>query len=45
MGDYQAIVLAVAHNEFAGLQLAATAEQVVYDVKAVLPKEQVDGRL
>lgn len=43
--NYQAIVLAVAHKEFAGLQLAATPEQVVYDVKSVLPKEQVDGRL
>ena len=45
LNDYQAIVLAVSHKEFAGLQLAATAEQVVYDVKAVLPKGQVDGRL
>lgn len=45
MSDYQAIVLAVAHKEFAGLELAATPEQVVYDVKAVLPKGKVDGRL
>lgn len=43
--DYQAIVLAVAHKEFNQLQLQASAEQVVYDVKAVLPKAQVDGRL
>ena len=45
LNDYQAIVMAVAHKEFSGLELAATAEQVVYDVKAVLPKGQVDGRL
>ena len=45
LNDYQAIVLAVAHKEFNQLQLQASAEQVVYDVKAVLPKAQVDGRL
>ena len=45
MNEYQAIVLAVAHKAFNQLQLKASAEQVVFDVKAVLPKEQVDGRL
>jgi len=45
MSDYQAIVLAVAHKEFNHLQLKASAEQVVYDVKGVLPKENVDARL
>ena len=45
VNEYQAIVLAVAHKEFAELSLIASAQQVVFDVKGVLPKEQVDGRL
>ena len=45
LSDYQAIVLSVAHKEFTDLELMATSEQVVYDVKSILPKDQVDGRL
>ena len=48
--DYDAIVLAVAHREFAALGIErlrgfAKAGAVVYDIKHVLPTEAVDGRL
>ena len=40
---YDAIVLAVAHNEFKNLDIAPTDTQVVYDIKGILEKS--DGRL
>ena len=43
--DYPAIILAVAHNEFKSLVLCKSDTQVVFDVKAMLPVECVDGRL
>jgi UDP-N-acetyl-D-galactosamine dehydrogenase len=44
---YDAIVLAVGHDEFMkiDLQELKKANSVVYDVKAFLPKSQVDNRL
>jgi len=44
---YDAIILAVSHKTFASLTLDALKKSncVVYDVKAFLPKEMVDGRL
>jgi UDP-N-acetyl-D-glucosamine/UDP-N-acetyl-D-galactosamine dehydrogenase len=44
---YAGIVLAVAHDEFLGLDLRAllAAEGVIYDVKSVLPKSVADERL
>lgn len=45
--EYDAIILAVSHNEFMKLnwdELRKTTP-VIYDVKSVLPKELVDGRL
>lgn len=44
---YDAIVLAVGHDEFIkiDLQELKKANSVVYDVKAFLPKTQVDNRL
>ena len=44
---YDAIILAVAHNEFLTLDLGKSKAQIsiVYDVKAFLPKNIVDGRL
>lgn len=44
---YDAIVLAVAHNEFRELdyQKLLNENGVIYDVKAILPHEMVDGRL
>jgi UDP-N-acetyl-D-galactosamine dehydrogenase len=49
-GSYDAIVVAVAHREFAalgaeGLRAFGKPNAVLYDVKYVLPKPQVDGRL
>ena len=44
---YDAIVLAVAHRQFGELDLAAVKQPhtVVYDIKGILPRDQVDGRL
>lgn len=45
LGDYAAVILAVAHNEFKQLKLGKSDKQVVFDVKGILPKELVDARL
>ncbi|KAJ0346070.1 hypothetical protein COL154_013907, partial [Colletotrichum chrysophilum] len=47
---YDAIILAVAHNQFREMGIEAIRQlgkpdAVVYDVKYVFPAEQVDGRL
>jgi UDP-N-acetyl-D-glucosamine/UDP-N-acetyl-D-galactosamine dehydrogenase len=45
---YEAIILAVAHNEFISLNFAglkSTSNAVVFDVKGILPKDIVDERL
>lgn len=44
---YSAIILAVAHGEFLHLKLASLKEEnaVVFDIKASLPRQEVDGRL
>jgi UDP-N-acetyl-D-galactosamine dehydrogenase len=49
-GAYDAIVVAVGHREFAalgaaGLRALGKPNAVLYDVKYVLPKADVDGRL
>jgi UDP-N-acetyl-D-galactosamine dehydrogenase len=49
-GAYDAIVLAVGHREFAemgteGIRALGKPGAVVYDVKYVLPRDAVDGRL
>ncbi|HPN03992.1 MAG TPA: nucleotide sugar dehydrogenase, partial [Rectinema sp.] len=46
-GHYDAIVLAVAHREFANLDIASmqNGHAIVFDVKGILPREMVDGRL
>ena len=45
--DYNAIILAVSHYQFLELDLNSMKAQdaVVFDVKAILPKSEVDGRL
>ncbi len=44
--EFGAAVLAVAHDAFVGLDLRIkVGAGVVYDVKGVLPKEQIDARL
>ena len=44
---YDAVILAVAHNEFKSLDIRTLAPQpaVVYDVKGVLPRNIIDARL
>ena len=49
-GIYDAIVVAVAHRQFhdlgaAGIRAFGKPDAVVYDVKYVLPRDAVDGRL
>jgi UDP-N-acetyl-D-galactosamine dehydrogenase len=49
MGAYDAVILAVAHHQFAeagqGARDYARPGGVVFDVKGVLPRDAVDGRL
>ena len=47
MSQYSAIILAVAHNQFKELNFNEIKSHgaVVYDVKSILPKELIDGRL
>lgn len=44
---FDAAILAVAHKDFAELDIQAllTSNHVIFDVKAVLPQEEVDARL
>lgn len=46
-GGYDAIVLAVAHNEFFHFDLNKykKSDAVVFDIKGILPRDLVDGRL
>jgi UDP-N-acetyl-D-galactosamine dehydrogenase len=49
-GAYDAVVLAVAHHQFkalgaAGVRAFARQGAVVYDIKHILPRDAVDGRL
>jgi UDP-N-acetyl-D-galactosamine dehydrogenase len=49
-GAYDAVILAVAHREFAalgaeGIRRFGKPGAVLFDVKALLPRDQVDGRL
>jgi len=43
--DYSAIILAVAHKEFKEWNLVKSQNQVIFDVKSILPRESVDARL
>lgn len=43
--EYQAVIIAVAHNAFKELDFKSRDKVVVYDLKGILPKEQVSGRL
>jgi UDP-N-acetyl-D-galactosamine dehydrogenase len=45
--SYDAIIHAVAHKEFQSLDLSKllVSNGVIYDVKSVLPKDNIDGRL
>ena len=45
--DYDAIILAVSHNEFLKLDISKLKSQtgVIFDVKSLLPRDTVDARL
>ncbi|ERM80697.1 Vi polysaccharide biosynthesis protein vipA/tviB [Rhodonellum psychrophilum GCM71 = DSM 17998] len=45
MGQYAAVILAVAHKEFNAWDITKSENLVVFDVKSVLSKENVDARL
>ena len=44
---YDAIVLAVAHEEFIGMDFAPLSHKrtIIYDIKAVCDKDKIHGRL
>lgn len=46
-GNYNAVVLAVAHKEFLEIDLCSLLDEnaVVFDIKGILPRNMVDGRL
>jgi UDP-N-acetyl-D-glucosamine/UDP-N-acetyl-D-galactosamine dehydrogenase len=49
-GGYDAVIIAVGHDEFrtlgaAGIRAFGKPDSVVYDVKYILPRDAVDGRL
>jgi UDP-N-acetyl-D-galactosamine dehydrogenase len=49
-GKYDAIIMAVAHDQFRNMDIAdiqglGKANCVIYDIKYLLPKETIDGRL
>ena len=45
--QYDAVILAVAHNEFLSLDVKSLVKDngVIYDVKGLLPRDIIDGRL
>lgn len=43
--NYDAIIIAVAHNEFKTIRIPFGEKKVVYDVKRLLEKDKIDGRL
>lgn len=46
-GTYEAVVLAVAHDEFRTLDFTAftVSDSVIFDLKSILPQDMVDSRL
>ena len=46
-GEYDAAILAVAHNEFKDIDIPSQlkSNHVIFDVKGFLPREIIDGRL
>lgn len=45
LNDYEVVLLAVAHDDFKDLQINTTPNKVVYDLKGILPRQNVDKRL
>jgi len=49
-GRYEAIIVATGHDQFVemgaeGIRALGTPDAVLFDVKGILPKSEVDGRL
>jgi len=44
-GEFQAVILAVSHDEFKNLNIETSDNRVVYDVKGMLELNQYDARL
>lgn len=45
LNGYDTFVLAVAHDEFKSLDLKSNDQRVVFDIKSIVDKQFVDGRL
>jgi UDP-N-acetyl-D-galactosamine dehydrogenase len=45
LDNYEVILLAVAHDDFKDLQIKTAPNKVVYDLKGILPRADVDKRL
>ena len=45
LNDYEVVLLAVAHDDFKDVQIKTTPDKVVYDLKGILPRQNVDKRL
>ena len=45
--QFDAVILAVAHKEFLDMDVKSFAKEggVIYDVKGILPRDIIDGRL
>ena len=45
LADYEAVILAVAHDKFKTLDLTSNDSQVLFDIKSFIDNDSVDGRL
>ncbi len=45
LNGYDSLVLAVAHDEFKSLDLRSNDQRVVFDIKSIVDRQFVDGRL
>ena len=45
LADYEAVILAVAHDKFKTLDLRSNDSQVLFDIKSFIDNDDVDGRL
>ena len=43
--NYDAVILAVAHDKYKKLSLNSNHEQILFDIKSVLDTDSVDGKL
>lgn len=43
--NYEAVILAVAHDEFKKFDLKSNNQQVIFDIKSIVDSSKVDGRL